>query len=107
MLCTFKELPSNRWRFLSHSAGILEASFGSGHGVKMRAPDFGAGQDGIAPKGESAIKRCPKCNRRLHLRAVYDSPRSEFSHWQIPEHKVRETRKKSPKRKERKQRRGA
>lgn len=65
---------------------------------KMAAPNYGAGQQSI-PKGpERAIKRCPSCGKRLRLRATY-CVGGEFVRWQLPDHKPRETRKKSPKRK--------
>jgi hypothetical protein len=79
--------------------------FGRGESRAMRAPRYGAGQQGI-PKGPPrAIKRCPKCGKRLRLRASYCIG-GEWVGWFIPDHKPRVMRAKSPKRKNSYQSRG-
>lgn len=50
--------------------------------------------------GDRPTVRCPKCNRRLQLKAVYCDMGGEFVNWKIPEHKPRVTKAKSPKRKQ-------
>lgn len=46
--------------------------------------------------------RCPACSRRLLLRAMYCQGPDELAHYQIPDHTVRETRAKGPRRQSRK-----
>lgn len=68
--------------------------FGREERRSMRVPRYGAGQQGI-PKGPPrAIKRCPKCGKRLRLRANYCIG-GEWTGWFIPDHKPRVTRSKS------------
>lgn len=85
-LCDFKLFyPKDAWRF-----------------GKGKNPPRGMGE----PSGPSRIVRCPQCNKRLHLKAMY-CVGGEFVCWDIPDHKakMKET-KKSPKRKSRKSGRG-
>lgn len=87
MKCNFREVTNlNDW------------SFGPTPTGKMKAPKYGAGRNGVAPAGKRAIKRCPKCNKRLRLRAIY-CVGGEFSGWVIPAHSVRESKNPGPKRK--------
>lgn len=101
--CEFKtQAPSKEWQFLPYESPL--PGYGNGFGRKMRAPQYGAGQDGIAPE-ERAIKRCPLCGKRLRLRANY-CVGGEFVAWELPEHKARVTRKPGPRRSSRKSGRG-
>jgi len=79
-------------------------AFAPGPG-RMRAPSYGAGQDGIAPGGRRAVRRCPACGKRLTLRAIYCIG-GEFTSWAIPEHVVRKTRRPGVRRKSRASGRG-
>jgi hypothetical protein len=93
--CDFrKTVPRKEWIFGA-----------SNKNRKLAAPSYGAGQQSI-PKGpERAIVRCPKCNKRLRLRANYCIG-GEFTNWYLPDHKPRVTRSKGPKRQTRRQSRG-
>lgn len=93
--CEFKKsIPRTEWIF-----GASNSS------RKLAAPRYGAGQQSI-PRGPGrAIRRCPACGKRLRLRATYCIG-GEFVAWFLPDHKPRQTRKKSPKRKAKTQSRG-
>ncbi len=52
---------------------------------------------GETPGGIQPTKRCPRCSRRLKLKANF-CVGGEFVNWSIPEHKPRQTRKPGPKR---------
>lgn len=93
--CDFKtSIPRGEWMFGADNSSR-----------KMASPEYGAGQQGI-PKGpERAIRRCPKCGKRLYLRAGY-CVGGEFVTWLLPDHKPREIRKKSAKRQTKYQGRG-
>lgn len=84
--CDFKSMPRGSWIFGP-----------SNKNRKLSPPPYGAGQQQI-PKGPPrAIVRCPKCSKRLYLRANYCTG-GEFTNWFIPDHKPRVTRSKSAKR---------
>lgn len=104
--CEFKTLcAGDCWRFLGYQSNLK--NYGSGHGRKMAHRQRGAGLQGIQRGGERAVKRCPLCNKRLILRAIHNSGAGEeFSHWEIPAHKPRETKAKSPRRKSARRGRG-
>lgn len=57
----------------------------------------------LDPMGDTGpnhpIVRCPECGRRLRVKAVF-CVGGEFVTWTLPKHKIRETRRPGPKRKQ-------
>ena len=88
--CPFKLRPYDEWRFSPTAA----------------SPRLMLGPRRGDPSGPHAFVRCPECNRRLRLAARYCSGGEEFSHWEIPDHRPRESRPKTPKRQSAMQGRG-
>ena len=88
--CEFKKfVKSTEWTFY-YTKGSSKRLVGPAYGERpLNAP----------------IRRCPRCNKRLKLRARF-CVGGEFITWELPEHKPRETRKPSPKRKSRTRGRG-
>lgn len=81
--CDFRALsPRDQWVF-----------------TREPGPEMGEPSDGL-----HKVKRCPSCNKRLSLRAVY-CVGGEFSHWELPAHKPRVTRAKGPRRRTTKEKR--
>lgn len=60
---------------------------------KAKGPAYGDLSRELTP-----IQRCPKCNKRLRMKAIYCIG-GEFKHWIIPAHKPRVTRNPGPRRK--------
>lgn len=89
-LCEFKRfIPADQWTF----------HYTLGASRRMIGPAYGD-----APRNQP-IKRCPRCNRRLKLKAGFCIG-GEFVRWEIPDHKPRETRKPGPRRQPRRASRG-
>jgi hypothetical protein len=65
-----------------------------------RVPGYGE-----LSRGLHKTVRCPVCNKRLQLRAVY-CVGGEFAYWAVPDHKPRVTRKPGPRRAQKRARRG-
>lgn len=69
-------------------------------------------RDGYRPKVQEKetrrviVRRCPLCNKRLTLKVVTCCDGHCPSHYEIPDHKPRETRKPGPRRKSRASGRG-
>ncbi len=76
--CPFKERPNETWTFKGTSRRLIGP------------------YDGDPPVNQP-IRRCPVCNRRLRLRAVFCYG-GEFLYWEIPAHKPRMQRKPGPRR---------
>lgn len=70
-----------------------------GEGKKLKALAYGE-----TPRNQ-AIRRCPRCNKRLKLRARFCTG-GEFIVWELPEHKPRQTRQPGPRRQSRTHGRG-
>lgn len=105
--CDFRKFfPSKTWREQSRMPGEgnyrgIKHVFGNaqqGRGVWRGPTDY-------ISKGLHPISRCPKCRRRLTMKARY-CVGGEFVCWELPEHKPRVTRTKSPKRQSKKAGRG-
>jgi hypothetical protein len=105
--CEFKRFfPSSEWRLRSSKPGEggrrgIKHVFGNaqqGRGVFRGPTDF-------ISKGLHPIVRCPQCRRRLMMLARY-CVGGEFTCWELPDHKPRVTREKSPRRQSRQSGRG-
>ena len=73
---------------------------GSGQRVGGRTRVYASLPWAETPSPDRGKVRCPKCNRRLQLRARFCIG-GEFVAWAIPNHKPRVTRKPGPRRKSR------
>ena len=72
---------------------------GSRQHAEGSARKFASLPQGEVPGASRGKIRCPTCNRRLQLKARF-SAEGEFIDWVVPDHKARETKKPSPRRKQ-------